>query len=143
MNELHGRRVFLDTNIVIHIVEGMEPSAPVLRALLEAVDSGTLTVVLSELTLAECLIKPLADERADLAAIYEAFVSPGAGREVIPVTRAVLREAARVRATAGIKLPDAIQVAAAAIAACDAFLTRDAGIRGSSVPIVLLNSLSA
>lgn len=142
LTELHGLRVFLDTNVVVYIVEGFEPFGPVLRALLGAMDSGHVTAVTSELTLAEALVKPIADGRADLAAAYEAFVSRGLNREIVALSRAVLREAARVRASTRLKLPDAIQVAAAVEAKCDVFLTRDEDIRRSTIPVVLLGSLS-
>ncbi len=142
LSDLSGRRVFLDTNIVVYTVEGFEPFAAVLRGLLEAMDARTITGVTSELTLAECLVKPLADGRADLAGAYEAFVSPGPSREIVPLTRAVLRDAARIRASTRLKLPDAIQVAAAGAGSCDVILTHDEVIRKGGLPVILLGALS-
>lgn len=142
LSDLHGQRVFLDTNIIVHIVEGFAPFALVLQQLLAAVEAGQVTAIMSELSVAECLVKPLADGSPKLAAIYESFIVPGPSREVVQLSRPVLRQAAAMRAMTSLKLPDAIQVAAAASGASDVFLTRDKSIRGGSVPIVLLDAIS-
>lgn len=66
-----GQRVYLDTNVFVYAVEGYPHFAEELRALFHAIDHGQLAAVTSELTLAEVLVKPLADKNDDLWRLYE------------------------------------------------------------------------
>ena len=137
-----GGRVYLDTNVVVYIIEGFEPYARVLSELLHAMDTGGIQAVTSELTLAEALVKPLQSGRADIAAAYTQFVSTGRGREIVGVSRPILADAAKFRASSSLKLPDAIHVASAVAAGCTAFLTNDAAIHHAGpCPVVQLSSL--
>ncbi len=52
-----GQRVYLDSNIVIYTVEGFADYADQIHALLEAMDTGEVVAVTSELTLAETLVR--------------------------------------------------------------------------------------
>ncbi len=122
--DFQGVRLYVDTNILIYAVEGARPEA---LALLEAVDAGVIAVVTSELTLAEVLVAPLRNGQQDIAATYEALLGcDESGRlDVVPVSRTVLMESARLRATVGGKLPDAIHVATALTEGCGFLLTED------------------
>ena len=55
-----GKRIYLDANIVIYAAEAFAPSLAVLTRLFEMADAGDCTLVTSQLTLAEVLVKPLA-----------------------------------------------------------------------------------
>ena len=125
LDELRGKAVYLDTNIFIYTVEGYEPERAFIEALSDAIDLHELVAVTSELTLAELLVKPLELGRADVVAIYTELVQHSDRLTVPPVDRATLIEAARLRAILGILLPDAIHVATAVMAGCEAFLTND------------------
>ena len=52
LSELLGSTVYLDSNIIIYAVEGLPEYAAQIQALLEAMDSGEITSVTSDLTLA-------------------------------------------------------------------------------------------
>ena len=54
----HGR-VYLDANCFIYSVEGVEPYYSILKPLWRAVSDKQLTIVTSEITLLEVLVKPL------------------------------------------------------------------------------------
>lgn len=56
-----GSTAYIDSNIVIYIVEGFPAFQPALHALLKGVDDDRLRLVTSELTLAEVLVKPIAN----------------------------------------------------------------------------------
>jgi predicted nucleic acid-binding protein len=100
--------------------------------------------VTSELTIAECLIKPLSDRNAGTVAAYLTFLDGRPEFPVLPVSRSILLEAARLRAETGIKLPDAIHVATASAADCDVFLTYDRRVRVSAkMKIWLWDELNA
>ncbi len=56
-----GTRVYCDANVFIYALEGYAAYALLLQALLQAMDAHEITVVTSELTVAEVLVKPLRD----------------------------------------------------------------------------------
>jgi predicted nucleic acid-binding protein len=120
-----GERVYLDANIFIYAIEEVEPWADVTRRLLAAIDAGECMAVTSELSLAECLVKPFELGRADLMEIYLSLLQNRRSLTVVPLSREILIEAARLRAIARIKLPDALHAATARQQGCTVFLTND------------------
>jgi predicted nucleic acid-binding protein len=101
-----GDKVYLDTNLFIYALEEVEPWVGVARRVLAALDEGTCSGVTSELSVAECLVKPLELGRVDLVRTYQAFLQERRFFSVVPVTRELLVEAARLRGVYRIKLPD-------------------------------------
>lgn len=120
-----GRRVYLDTNIVIYAVEGFADYADQIQALLKAMDAGEIVALTSELTLAETLVKPLKDQQPVIQQAYRAFLTLTAKFAIIPISRDILEAAAQLRATTKLKLPDAIHLATALREQCDFLLTND------------------
>lgn len=132
--------IYLDTNIFIYALEGYSVFRPTLTALFESLDRQELTAVTSELTLAEALVKPLLDRHTEREAAYLQVLQSSSSLLVVPVSRAVLTAAARLRAEPDLKLPDAIHVASAQLSTCSTFLTNDARI--PSVPRLTIRQLS-
>jgi predicted nucleic acid-binding protein len=122
-------RFYVDTNVVIAIIELPNALSAAQSSFIEEVDRGRNKAITSELTLAECLVKPMADRNADVIAAYLTFLDGRSELPVLPVSRAILLEAARLRAETGVKLPDAIHLATAYAANCDVFLTSDRRVR--------------
>jgi predicted nucleic acid-binding protein len=121
--------VYLDTSIIIYSVETHAVYWPSLEGLWEVAKSGGVVVVSSELAILEALVGPLAKSDAALIAAYETLFQASELR-LLPITRATLREAARLRATvASLRTPDAVHAATAIIAGCAMFLTNDEGFR--------------
>ena len=116
---------YLDTNVVISSSKRPRAFGQAQRRFVERIDASEIAATTSELTLAECLVKPLADK--DLAAVeaYLTFLDWATAFPVVPVTRGILLDAARLRATSTLKLPDAIYIATAHTAGCTEFLTND------------------
>jgi predicted nucleic acid-binding protein len=139
-----GVRVYLDANVVIYAVEGFADVAAQTQALLLALDASEIVAVTSELTLAEVLVKPLRDQNQAGVAAYQAFLTPTPVLQLVPVSRDVLEEAARLRATTNLRLPDAIHLATARLAGCDSFLTNDDLFKpaGPVVPVKILSEIS-
>jgi len=127
-----GPRYYLDTNVVIAIVESTDALSPAQMVFIEGLDRGRLRSVTSELTLAECLVKPMADRDPDAVTAYLTFLDGRPELPVLPASRAILIEAARLRAETGIKLPDAIHMATAAAASCNVFLTNDRRVKAAA-----------
>ncbi len=124
-----GDKVYLDTNVFIHFVEGHPSYGARLKALFNAIQVQATTALTSELTLAEVLVKPLAEGKSKIVTVYETLLSGAGPIRVMPVDRAVLLQSARVRARHGGRAFDAIHVATAALFECAYFLSADARIR--------------
>lgn len=125
LNELLGQRVYLDTNIIIYIVEGNEKFDNILNSLLAEMSANRIIAVTSEITIAEALVKPFQTKSQPDQDAFRAFMSPTRNLEMIPILREVLESSAQIRATTKLKLPDAIHWATARIHNCDSFLTND------------------
>lgn len=123
--------VYLDTNVIISVVEGTQGLSEPQRAFLLGLDDGSSKALTSELTLAECLVKPLADRNANAVQTFSLLLDNRPTLQVTPITRDVLLKAARLRAEAGMKLADAIHMATASLAGCSAFVTDDRRIRAT------------
>ena len=140
--KLAGSRLYLDTNILIHFVEGHATHMDALRQLFAAIDDRAVTAVTSELTLAEVLVKPLELGRTDVAAVYETLLSDASPIQVAAIDRAVLKQSAAVRARDGGRLFDAVHVATAITTECHYFVTQDTRIRAPlSLPLLRIEEL--
>jgi predicted nucleic acid-binding protein len=133
--------VYLDANPIIYTVEKHPIYLPLLQPLWLAVQAGTLEVVSSELALMETLVGPLKSGNTALQNDYEKALL-GVDLRLVPITQAILREAARWRATTKLKTPDALHAATGQQAGCVLFVTNDLGFRGlSGLPVVILDDL--
>lgn len=115
----------LDTAIFIYFIEEDQRFLPLVKPIFEAIDRGKLQAVTPGLTLMEVLVLPYRNGNLALAERYEALLTRSRGLRFIEVDRAVLRNAAQIRAALGLKSPDALQVGAALLAGCPALLTND------------------
>ena len=118
-------RVGIDSSVIIYSVEQHPSFAPLLLPSWDAVESGAVTIVVSELALMEVLILPLRLSDGELARQYQLwFDMPGVQR--VPIHKQVLCDAASLRARyRSLRSPDAIHLATARLEACDQFLTND------------------
>jgi len=122
-------RYYLDTNVVISVVEAAGRLAETQTRFIAGIDGASIEALTSELTLAECLVKPFADKNAAAVEAYLLFLNGRRNLPVVPINRHILTVAARLRTELGVKLPDAIHIATAEAAECGVFLTNDRGIR--------------
>lgn len=122
-------RYYLDTNVVISVVEAVRRLAETQTRFITGIDGSTVEALTSELTLAECLVKPFADKNAAAVEAYLLFLNGRRILPVLPINRHILTVAARLRTELRVKLPDAIHIATAESAKCSVFLTNDRGIR--------------
>jgi predicted nucleic acid-binding protein len=120
---------YLDTNVVISVVEAVGRLAETQTRFIAGIDGTSIAALTSELTLAECLVKPFADKNAAAVEAYLLFLNGRRNLPVVPINRHILTVAARLRTELGVKLPDAIHIATAEAAECTVFLTNDRGIR--------------
>lgn len=125
-------RIFWDTNLFIYLIEDFrdlsERVAALRRRMLERRDE----LYTSALTLGEILIKPLETGNEELARRYESMLLQGA--EIVPFDVEPARLYASIRKDRTIRPPDAIQLACAAHARVDLFITNDERLSAKSIP---------
>ena len=123
------QRLFLDTPPVIYFVERHPRYADVVREVFVRVRDGIPLAVTSPVTLAECLVAPLRQGQTQLQQDFIDVLVYGQNITFFPIDAALGRRAAEVRAQYNLSLPDAIQIAVALHAGCEAILTNDLDLR--------------
>ncbi len=116
---------YLDTNIVIYAVEGLPAFRQRARNRLASLELAGHRFALSELTWTECLVYPLRSNDGPLLLDYERLFQTPSLRTV-PISAAVYRMAAMIRASFHYSLADSLHVAAAVVGGADRFLSNDA-----------------
>jgi predicted nucleic acid-binding protein len=125
-------RVFWDTNLFIYLFEDGGERADRVAALRSRMLERRDELLTSTLTIGEILVKPMRAGRDDLARQYEQRI--GEGATIVPFDIAAARAYATVRTNPAIKGPDAIQLACAAAARSNLFITNDDRLSEHTVP---------
>ena len=134
-------RIFWDTNLFIYLIEDYGDLSERVAALRKRMLSRNDQLYTSGLTLGEVLVKPTEAGNEDLRQQYEAAIVTGA--VVIPFDVEAARIYATVRQDRDIRPPDAIQLASAANARVDLFITNDDRLSEKTIPgIQFVTSLS-
>ena len=121
--------IALDSSIWIYHFENHPDYLPVTTEILNAVEQGALRAVASELTILEIIVRPLKLELYDAADDYEILLSEFPNLALLPVTRSILRHAATLRASYGLRTPDAIIVATALAGNATLLVTNDKALK--------------
>jgi predicted nucleic acid-binding protein len=125
-------RIFWDTNLFIYLIEDHgELSEQVVRLRKRMIERSD-ELYTSTLTLGEILVKPIEAGDEVLGRRYEAALRQGA--TIIPLDIDVARLYAGIRNDRTIRPPDAIQLACAAQARVDLFITNDERLSMKSIP---------
>jgi predicted nucleic acid-binding protein len=134
--------VYLDANSFIYSIERIDPYRAILDTLWQAVSIGQFTVVTSELTLLEVLVKPLKVGDATTAATFRTVLRHSPDVQMLPITQTVLEKAASLRATMNLKTPDALHGATALLNGCALFVTNDTAFRRlSDLTVTVLSEI--
>ena len=125
-------RIFWDTNLFIYLIEDYGDPSGRVASLRKRMIERNDDLFTSALTLGEILVKPLEANDEVLARRYEAALRQGA--EIIPFDVEAARLYAGIRNDRTIRPPDAIQLACAAQARVDLFITNDERLSMKSIP---------
>jgi len=125
-------RVFWDSNLFIYLLEDFGPLTELVVNLRKSMLRRQDELVTSTITLGEVLVHPIRNNRPDIASIYEQEIRLGA--LLLPFDIEAARIFASIRRDKTIKAHDAIQLACAAQARCDLFITNDERLSGKIVP---------
>ena len=125
-------RIFWDTNLFIYLIEDHgELSEQVVRLRKRMIERND-DLYTTALTVGEILVKPLEGGDEILSRRYEAAVRQGA--MIVSFDVEAARLYAGIRNDRTIRPPDAIQLACAAQARVDLFITNDERLSTKSIP---------
>ena len=135
-------RLGFDTAPIIYFVEEHPQYLSRLTLAFDSVAAGRLLGITSTLTLAEVLVQPIRRGAVELQRAYSDRLMHSEYFETRPIDSAVAQRAAELRASFNIRLPDALQLATALVAGCDALLTNDRALQKiHAIRILLLDDL--
>ncbi len=133
--------IFWDTNLFIYLIEDYGKLSQSAARLAERMLERNDQLYTSALTLGELLVKPLEGGNQELVGIYEALLSRHA--VLLSFDQETARIYAGIRRDRAIRAPDAIQLACAAHARVDLFITNDDRLSQKVVPgVQFITSLS-
>lgn len=124
-------RVFWDTNLFIYLFEDYGALSKAVGQLRSKMLTRGDQLLTSTLTLGEILVKPTERNDTDLCRKYEYAISTAA--TLIPFDVEAAKVYAGLRSERSLRAPDAIQLACAASASVDLFVTNDERLQGKHV----------
>ncbi|MBD3305299.1 PIN domain-containing protein [candidate division KSB3 bacterium] len=142
-NALKGITVLgFDTSPFIYFVEEQPNYLDVMREIIRRIDKGILFGYSSVITLTEVLVQPKKLGKTTLEQEYRALLQQSRNFDLVRIHETIAEEAAALRARYAIRTPDALQIAAAIEAGCQAFLTNDKRLQSiSELTILLLDDI--
>ena len=133
-------RLAIETAPFIYYVENHPTYAEKVDAIFEIVETQGINITTSVMTLTETLMKPLQVNDQLLIDAYNDLLTQNV--QLIPITAAIARSAAELRARYNLRTPDALHVATAIDIGCDAFLTNDLGLkRVTELQVLILDEI--
>lgn len=124
-------RIFWDTNLFIYLFEDNGPLSEAVGQLRSKMLDRGDQLLTSTLTLGEILVKPIERKDAARCQKYEHIISTVAA--LIPFEVKAAKLYAQLRSERSLKAPDAIQLACAASANVDLFVTNDERLQSRHV----------
>ncbi|RLI25178.1 hypothetical protein DRO58_06640 [Candidatus Bathyarchaeota archaeon] len=124
-----GLTVALDTNIFINVKNREEPYYRYSRRVLEAVDDGDVKALVSVIVVAEMCTGYYMFGDIEGEEEFLAYVLTSPNYEIADVDAKTADLAGKIRAEAGVRLPDAILIASAVLRNAYAVVTHDEELR--------------
>jgi predicted nucleic acid-binding protein len=137
------RRVGVDSNVLIYLLEGSGHRAEIAARLVDAIGRGEVEGILASVGLAEVLV-PAA--KADDGPAFEeaAATIRDLGFRIVALDARVAEDAAWIRGRTGVTMPDAVHLACARQAGVTVFVTNDRRIPAlPQLAIAVLDDLAA
>lgn len=135
------RRIALDTNVLIYLVENAEPYATRAQHLVDSIDASGLSASIATIGQVEVLTGPA---RTGDGAAFEltAAAIRDIGLDLVPLSATIAEDAAWLRGQGGMEVADAVHVATARAVGATAFVTNDRRIRSRpGVEVLYLDDL--
>ena len=143
LNRLRSRTgVVIDTMLFVYLFEDTPGFAAKCEAIMEHMARGLFTGVVTPITTAELLVKPIREKRPDLAMHYRNALAGMPNMLHTTIDHEIGAMAGALRAKYRLPLPDLIQVASALRFDNPAIITNDRELkRISEVDVFLLDSM--
>ena len=125
-------RIFWDTNLFIYLWEDSGKLSSQVLTLRNRMLTRGDELLTSAITLGEILVKPIQKQDAKAVAYYQKLIATTAA--VIPFEEKAALAYARLRADRSLRPPDTIQLACAATAGVDLFITNDIRPHSKQIP---------
>jgi len=125
--------VFWDTNLFVYLLEENRTFGESVRELNRRMEARRDRLVTSALTIGEILVKPIRENDSDSEKRYRAIFS-GPDIQIAAFDAYAAQVYAYVRQDGAIRVADAIQLACAASAKVDLFITNDDRLSRKKVP---------
>ena len=136
------RGAVIDTMVLIYLLEDHPVHAPACEALFRQAEAGEFSGVITPITMAEIVVKPLRAKRADLADRYQAALRNLPNISLCGLSWQTGVMAGALRAKYGLPLPDLFQ-AACAMEHGGVLITNDKALkRIGDIRVVLLDELT-
>jgi predicted nucleic acid-binding protein len=133
-----------DTAPLIYFVERHSTYVDIMRTVIQQVDTGQIAGFSSVITLTEVLTLPKRLANKQLEEEYRILLTQSRNFSIVIIDPIVAEQAAEMRAKYNLRTPDALQLASAVSAGCQAFLTNDANLkRVRELRIVVLEDLES
>jgi len=130
----------LDTAPFIYYIEDVTPYADLLDPVFSLLENHALRAVTSTVTFAEILTKPFADKNFSMADEIKFTLKSFSSLSVASIDEKLAEAAALIRARHAIRLPDALQIAAAIQGEATLVITNDKRLKKvDSVEVLVLS----
>jgi len=90
-NSVQGKRILIDSNIIIYLTEGIEPYFSLSQELFSFIENGDTKAVISVLSIAEVMQGPLRAGKPQLAAEVQNYLINFPNSKCLSVTQEVLQ----------------------------------------------------
>lgn len=117
--------LLLDTMIFSYHLSNHPRYASLAAVVLEMVETGKVMGVTTTVTLAELLTVPAQGGNRRAMQEYELYLAHFPNLQIVSLDVALARETAVVRAETSLRVPDAVQIAAARLSGADGIVTND------------------
>jgi predicted nucleic acid-binding protein len=116
----------VDTSAILAYLDGSERVSELAAGVIDRfVATGRNPAIVSAITVTEALVRPMRAKSTGATAIVETFLSSFPNLSVTPVTYAIARQSAELRATTALRTPDAIILATAIVTGHAIVITND------------------
>lgn len=131
LDDLVGRRVYLDANVFIYFLDGTPRLRESAAALLRAARDGHFSAITSHAAVAEVMAGPYQSGDPLMIRNTREFFQQPRLVTLVEHTAKAFEDAAMLRGTLGMPFIDALHVATAASAGCEVIVTHDARMRSA------------
>src|SRR5215210_7531764 len=134
-------RVYLDSCIVIYLIQGPESLSGTIRGALKPDEDDPQVLCISDLIRLECRVWPVREGDEELLAQFDGFFS-SQDIERLAIQTDTFDLATELRARHGTKTPDALHLASAILGGCNEFWTNDHRLTAAAAGRITLKVFS-